>query len=250
MPFGPTGWASRSSRRPIPLIPRNETGLLSWARALLQSPPSSQRPQRPPCLPTQRQLYDASHEVCSPSACPRTRQRHSARGLPHLEHQRPQVFSTSRRLHPPCACRPCFMPDPLMGLHPPEPFSSRAAVRRLRRPSPLAVATPPPAVERRPPKRTPNPRPLAEPLDFRGLLHARVRHTRAGGLDRHTARSSPGLSTLQGIPPRCGGTAFTAPPLMGLASTGRERPTSTHPSGSRPQRDWLVSEETADPPGL
>ena len=52
---------------------------------------------------------------------------------------RPQVFSTSRRLHPPRACRPCFMPDPLMGFCPPKLCSSRAAVRRLRRRSPLAV---------------------------------------------------------------------------------------------------------------
>jgi hypothetical protein len=34
---------------------------------------------------------------------------------------RPQVFSTSRRFAPPRACRPCFMPDPLMGLCPSEP---------------------------------------------------------------------------------------------------------------------------------
>jgi hypothetical protein len=54
-------------------------------------------------------------------------------GLPHPTRLRPQVFATSRRLHPPCACRPCFMPDPLMGLRPPELCSSRAAVRRSRR---------------------------------------------------------------------------------------------------------------------
>ena len=53
---------------------------------------------------------------------------------------RPQVFSTSRRVsYPPRACRPCFMPDPLMGLHPSELFSHRLAVRRLRRRSPLGV---------------------------------------------------------------------------------------------------------------
>jgi hypothetical protein len=46
---------------------------------------------------------------------------------------RPQVFSTSRRLDPPCAYRPCFVPDPLMGFRPTERCSARAAVRRLRR---------------------------------------------------------------------------------------------------------------------
>jgi hypothetical protein len=50
-----------------------------------------------------------------------------------------QVFSTSWRLDPPRACRPCFMPDPLLGLHPPELSSSRAAVRRLQRLSPHVV---------------------------------------------------------------------------------------------------------------
>jgi hypothetical protein len=53
---------------------------------------------------------------------------------------RPQVFSTSRRVsYPPRACRPCFMPDPLMGLRPSELCSRRVAVRRLRRRSPPGV---------------------------------------------------------------------------------------------------------------
>jgi hypothetical protein len=52
---------------------------------------------------------------------------------------RPQVFSTSRRLDPPRACWPCFMPDPLMGFCPSELCSPRRAVRRLRRRSPHDV---------------------------------------------------------------------------------------------------------------
>jgi hypothetical protein len=69
---------------------------------------------------------------------------------PH--HLRPQVFSTSRRFRPPCACRPCFMPNPLMGLHPSELSSSRAAVRRLQRQCPLDVDTSPsPTVPEAPP---------------------------------------------------------------------------------------------------
>jgi hypothetical protein len=56
---------------------------------------------------------------------------------------RPQVFSTSRRFDPPRACRPCFMPNPLMGLRPSELFSSHAAVRRLRRRCPLGVGNTP-----------------------------------------------------------------------------------------------------------
>jgi hypothetical protein len=53
-----------------------------------------------------------------------------------------QVFSTSWRVHPPRAWRPCCMPHPLMGLHPSELCSSRAAVRRLRRPYPHDVPPP------------------------------------------------------------------------------------------------------------
>jgi hypothetical protein len=61
-------------------------------------------------------------------------------GLASPVRLRPQVISTSRRFsYPPRACRPCFMPDPLMGLHPSEPFSHRVAVRRLRRRSPHGV---------------------------------------------------------------------------------------------------------------
>jgi hypothetical protein len=48
-------------------------------------------------------------------------------------------------------------------------------------------------------------------LAFRGLIPAAIRHSRASGLDRRVARSSHGLSTLQGFLPRCGGAAFTVP---------------------------------------
>jgi hypothetical protein len=68
-------------------------------------------------------------------------------GLACPERLRPQVFSTSRRVSdPPRACRPCFMPDPLMGFRPSEPCSRRVAVRRLRRRSPPGVGpcSPPP----------------------------------------------------------------------------------------------------------
>jgi hypothetical protein len=59
---------------------------------------------------------------------------------------------------------------------------------------------------------------------FRGLHPAGIRHTHAGGLDPHAARSSLGLCALQGVLPRCGGPAFTAPPLVAFAVPGRERP--------------------------
>jgi len=57
----------------------------------------------------------ASLEVSSPSACPRPGQRHELAEPARPNRLRLQVFATSWRLHPPRACRPCFMPDPLLG---------------------------------------------------------------------------------------------------------------------------------------
>jgi hypothetical protein len=122
---------------------------------------------------------------------------------------RPQVFSTSRRFDPPRACRPCFMPDPLMGLHPSELCSYRVAVRRLRRRSPLDVGSTrhhlahrslvvrvpkhPRNRTSRPPRRTPK-RPLGDllrhsprgqALEVPGARGARLRRNRNnGGVER------------------------------------------------------------------
>jgi hypothetical protein len=41
-------------------------------------------------------------------------------------------------------------------------------------------------------------------LTFRGLIPAAIRHSRVGCLGRRVARSSRGLSALQGVPPLCG----------------------------------------------
>jgi hypothetical protein len=57
----------------------------------------------------------ASLEVPAPSAFPRPEQRHEVAGLAFADRLRLQVFSTSWRLHPPRACRPYFMPNPLLG---------------------------------------------------------------------------------------------------------------------------------------
>jgi hypothetical protein len=112
---------------------------LSWACALLQSAPSS----KPPLAITRSRVLVR----VAPSMRFAPLQRFPAQGSGNMvrlaspHHLRPQVFSTSRRFDPPRACRPCFMPNPLMGLHPSELFSSRAAVRRLRRLGPPVVGT-------------------------------------------------------------------------------------------------------------
>jgi hypothetical protein len=73
---------------------------------------------------------------------------------------------------------------------------------------------------------------------------------RTGCLGRGAARSSHGLSALQGVPPHCGWHgSHRNLPLMGFLSPGASD-RRTDPPGCCPQRGWLVSLETADPPGL
>jgi hypothetical protein len=127
-------------------------------------------------------------------------------GLASAARLRLQVFSTSWRFHPPRAWRPCFVPHPLMGLYPSELCSSRAAVRRLRRPYPHGVLAPP------------------------GSCSARESAYALRPEGRRAPRSSPGLCALQGFLPRWPGTAFTAPPLTRLA-LGRKRPKQPAPQG-------------------
>ena len=81
----------------------------------------------------------SSHEVLRPFSVSPHRAAADLAGLASPGRLRPQVFSTSRRFRPPRAWRPCFMPHPLMGFHPPELCSSRAAVRRFQRRCPLGV---------------------------------------------------------------------------------------------------------------
>jgi hypothetical protein len=65
-------------------------------------------------------------------------------GLPTPDRPPPSGFLDLLAFEPPRTCWPCFMPHPLLGLCPPELSSSRAAVRRLRRRSPLVVRANPP----------------------------------------------------------------------------------------------------------
>jgi hypothetical protein len=100
-------------------------------------PPSeSSRSQRPPSS-SRSEDRDSSRRLPSMRSLPLqripTRSSSMMVRLASPYRLRPQVFATSRRLHPPRVCWPCFMPDPLMGLHPPEPSSARVAARRLRR---------------------------------------------------------------------------------------------------------------------
>jgi hypothetical protein len=106
-------------------------------------PPSeSSRSQRPPCS-SRSEDRDSSRRLPPMRSHPLqripTRSSSMMVRLASPHRLRPQVFATSRRLHPPRVCWPCFMPDPLMGSRPPEPSSARVAVRRLRRRYPRDV---------------------------------------------------------------------------------------------------------------
>jgi len=111
----------------------SKSKILSWACALLQSPPNSEPPFAS-TMPAKASLARAAPPVRSLPL-----QRIPVLGssittrFTSPRHLRPQVFSTSRRLHPPSTWQPCFMLHPLLGSYPSELCSSRVAVRRLRR---------------------------------------------------------------------------------------------------------------------
>jgi hypothetical protein len=191
----------------------------------------------------------------APTASPRSRQRHEWTGLPH------PTACTSRFSQPPGAfirpepgglvsCRIRSWGCALQSFAPPvQPYAVSGAPPLLtfkRARPPLHQLRP------RPPKRTAT-KPAygtapGTPPPSR-VCSTRESATRRQRLNRRRARSSPGLCALQGSLPPWNGPAFTAPPLMGLARTDANGRLG-YPPGSQFQRDWLVSLETADPPGL
>jgi hypothetical protein len=146
-----------------------------------------------------------------------------------------------------------------MGVSPPEPCSSRAAVRRLRRRFPHGVEAaavflrrPPtsrkgrsPAPSRRAPwwknpKDVPRLQGLApheSPPLHPGCLGPRTRVALLGFLP---PGHSPSMDWQRPSPP---------PPLMRLCERATNRP-SAPSTGCHFQRGWLVSLETAGPPGI
>jgi hypothetical protein len=81
---------------------------------------------------------------------------------------RPQVFSTSRRLNPRLAPRPCFMPLTRSGVYPPGASPPGQQARLVGELYPHAVAFPLPALRRAG-------MPSISKPDFRALLHPGVR---------------------------------------------------------------------------
>jgi hypothetical protein len=174
-------------------------GFLSWASAPLQRMPkhraaalSPWSPKNPTPGPRHAPTSSASLEVSTPSAFSPPGAAAWLAGSASPDRQRLQVLTTSWRLHPPRACRPCFMPDPLLG------SPSRAFLLSCSRtlfPAPL------------PSWRFPTPS---------GFCSTRESATRLSGLDYNRARSSPGSFPLQGSLSPCAGLAFAGPPLLWL----------------------------------
>jgi hypothetical protein len=140
MPFG-LRWASGVPRAPAFRSCRDKTGTASHELARSYRVPRARDGRAALPRPRRSPKWRARLPPLRFSPLQRLPARGSSMmaGFASPDRLRPQVFSTSRRVHPPRACRPCFMPDPLMGLCPSELCSFRVAVRRLRRRSPLAV---------------------------------------------------------------------------------------------------------------
>jgi hypothetical protein len=90
-------------------------------RLLFRGCPSTEPLHRDLGFPKSRRPDFAVRHSAAPPVRFRPLQRFPARSSGMLvgpsspDRLRLQVFSTSWRLHPPRACRPCFMPDPLLG---------------------------------------------------------------------------------------------------------------------------------------
>jgi hypothetical protein len=171
----------------IPSLHEAGSGVLSWTwasfRVLQASSGRYARPRKDGTEATPPMRFS------SPTASPRSEQRHRVAGFASPDRLRLQVFSTSWRVDPPRACRPCFVPDPLMGFCPSERCSPRVAVRRLRRLYPPGVGKHDgrsttrnrPNCNGKPPQTEPETsirKTSRAPLTFRVLLHTRIRHSR------------------------------------------------------------------------
>jgi len=210
--------------------------LLSCPCALLQSAHRQRAARAQVRKPV---LHAASLEVWSPTAYPHAKKQHDISGGPNPKTPDAFRFSQPRGASLLRVCRPYFRADPLMGLSPSERCSSRAAVRRLRRLCPLVVGLPHPKLTKPGSRASPKTKPKKSKLErgrlaFRALLHTRVRHKTHSGLDRANARSSLGVSPLQGPHQRSDGSTFTEPPLARLVPKRTKASSVTPPQGFTP----------------
>jgi len=137
---GLQGLHATGSRKTIDLFSGSSHGL----RLPFRGCPSTEPLHRVLGFPRNSTLRLAERHSAAPPLRSRPLQRLPARssgmnlvGPASPNRLRLQVFTTSWRVHPPRACRPCFMPDPLLGstlqsLFPPaQPYAVSSAVPLL-----------------------------------------------------------------------------------------------------------------------
>lgn len=182
----------------------------------------------------------------APTAFSRMWRRLCRPGLPHLITCAFELSQPLGAFVRPMPAWPCFMPDPLLGFCPSEPFSSRAAVRRHPAhmfalmpfsPRPHFCSAIPHQVPKHPPRRrcSCHPQPAAS-----GLCSTRESATSRRWFRPPRARSSLGLASLQGLFLRWPRAALPALPLRGFP-LGAPKRSVQHPSGSCRQRARLHS---------
>jgi hypothetical protein len=239
MPFG-LRWASGCSPAPAPGPRSHETQAASHGLAPSFRVPrasSGRRAHRLPRGQTVQTRRLPSLRFSSPTASPRSWQQRDGR----VCLTRPLAPSGFLDLSAPSSASSLpalFHAGSAHGVRPSERCSSRAAVRRLRRRCPPAVATTaqpsrgPPSC-RRCRSTAPDPttpivgRPSCRPSSS-GLCSTRESATSRRLFRPERARGSPGLRPLQGVPPRRQGIGLRhasphAVPVPGDESTGRGR---------------------------
>jgi len=190
----------------------------------------TQGPSGRTCSPPKRRVEGptASLDVCSPTASPRAGQRPGRRVCLTRLPAPPGFLDLLALSSAPCLPA-LFHAGSAHGVRTPELCSSRAAVRRLRRPSLLAVGE---RCHPTPPKASPGPKPRTHRARRRAHTSAstsrccstRESATRDGCLYQTRAHSSPEHSPLQGALPHRDGSE--EPPLMRLR-LGCKQPMTT-----------------------
>jgi hypothetical protein len=209
--------------------------------------------------PEARTIGSPSHGIWTPTAYAHAGKRLSSVRACLARTTNAFRFSQPRGALPPRASRPYFIPAPLMGFAlqsfapPAQPYAVSGAL------SPHDVGNARCDLTTGPGSRCRHPKMLAsaKPESVRPVRHSpssgscstRESATRRGLFRPTPARSSPGPSPLQGVLPQLDGRGLhRASPHAVRCPGASGRCTST--PGSCSSRGWLVSLETADPPGV
>lgn len=229
MPFAVAGWAAgcsrlRASHGQPELEPRESSHELALA---FRVQPTTERPRG---LPIPK---SAAHERLLPRGLfPFSVSPHGAAAycmmVPNHHAPAPSGFLDLLALSSAPSLPALFHAGSALGVHPSEPSSSRAAVPRLRGPSPHAVdrtrrsLTGSASIESRASPRQERQGHVKAPraTSTSGSCSARESATDKKRVRSLGARSSLGFSPLQGAPSPRDGSAFTEPPLLRFSIPG------------------------------